>query len=85
MGNLTAGGNGKNMMVIWLVEQLKTPGFKPAEFVSWLWREIRPYQLYYCRQKHAMTVAGDEPVLIYHRTGVPVAVAPSRGDAVRRY
>lgn len=27
--------------------------------------------------------AGDEPVLIYQRTGAPVAVSPMRSDAVK--
>ena len=82
VGNLTAGGNGKTPVVIWLVEQLKAQGFKPAVVSRGDGGKSDQYPLLLSPETQP-AVAGDEPVLIYHRTGVPVAVAPSRSDAVK--
>ena len=79
VGNLTAGER-KTPVVIWLVEQLQTR-HPPRRGVARL------------RQSGALSTApvaghddrrgGDEPVLIYQRTGAPVAVSPVRSDAVQ--
>ena len=82
VGNLTAGGNGKTPVVIWLVEQLQQQGItvgvvsrgyggKAASYPFVLSAETLPAE------------AGDEPVLIYQRTGASVAVAPKRSAAVQ--
>lgn len=82
VGNLTAGGNGKTPVVIWLVEQLKQQGFKPAVVSRGYGGKSDHYPLLLSPQI-TPAMAGDEPVLIYHRTGVPVAVAPVRREAVK--
>ncbi|MGM3191282.1 tetraacyldisaccharide 4'-kinase [Dickeya dadantii subsp. dieffenbachiae] len=81
VGNLTAGGNGKTPVVIWLVEQLQQQGYRVGVVSRGYGGKTDRYPL---RVTDEVTTAqaGDEPVLIYQRTGVPVAVAPKRRDAV---
>ncbi|GAA0488064.1 tetraacyldisaccharide 4'-kinase [Tatumella punctata] len=81
VGNLTAGGNGKTPVVIWLVEQLLARGLRPAVVSRGYGGKADRYPLL-LNDKTTTGEAGDEPVLIYQRTGVPVAVAPVRADAV---
>lgn len=82
VGNLTAGGNGKTPVVIWLVEQLILQGFKPGIVSRGYGGKSDHYPLLLTSET-TPAMAGDEPVLIYHRTGAPVAVAPVRRDAVK--
>ncbi|QAV24219.1 tetraacyldisaccharide 4'-kinase [Proteus hauseri] len=82
VGNLTAGGNGKTPVVIWLVEQLIQQGFKAGVVSRGYGGKSDHYPLLLSSET-TPAMAGDEPVLIYHRTGVPVAVAPVRRDAVK--
>lgn len=82
VGNLTAGGNGKTPVVIWLVEQLIQQGFKPGVVSRGYGGKSDHYPLLLTSET-TPAMAGDEPVLIYHRTGAPVAVAPNRRDAVK--
>ena len=82
VGNLTAGGNGKTPVVIWLVEQLQRRGLR----VGVVSRGYGGRAAHYPLLLDAATTtaeAGDEPVLIYQRTGAPVAVSPVRSDAVK--
>ena len=81
VGNLTAGGNGKTPVVIWLVEQLQQRGLKPAVVSRGYGGKAPHYPLLLDAQTQAQQ-AGDEPVLIHQRTGAPVAVAPKRGEAI---
>lgn len=82
VGNLTAGGNGKTPVVIWLVEQLIQQGFKPGVVSRGYGGKSDHYPLLLTSET-LPSMAGDEPVLIHHRTGAPVAVAPNRRDAVK--
>ncbi|WP_256382942.1 tetraacyldisaccharide 4'-kinase [Photobacterium toruni] len=82
VGNITAGGNGKTPVVVWLVEQLLAQGLKPG-VVSRGYGGKAPYYPYFVESDTNTDIAGDEPVLIRRRTGVPVAVAPVRSDAVK--
>ncbi|MFD2179688.1 tetraacyldisaccharide 4'-kinase [Veronia pacifica] len=82
VGNITVGGNGKTPVVVWLVEQLKAKGLKPG-VVSRGYGGKAPHYPYVLEQSSTAEEAGDEPVLIARRTGVPVAVSPVRGDAVK--
>ncbi|WNN49801.1 tetraacyldisaccharide 4'-kinase [Siccibacter colletis] len=82
VGNLTAGGNGKTPVVIWLVEQLQQRGIRPAVVSRGYGGKAAHYPLI-LKPDTTTAEAGDEPVLIYQRTGAPVAVSPKRAEAVQ--
>lgn len=81
VGNLTAGGNGKTPVVIWLVEQLQQRGIRVGVVSRGYGGKAKRYPLLLTSDT-ATDQAGDEPVLIYQRTGAPVAVSPVRSNAV---
>lgn len=82
VGNLTAGGNGKTPMVIWLVEQLQRRGYRVGVVSRGYGGKSAVYPLVLNNQTTTQQ-AGDEPVLIYQRTGAQVAIAPKRAEAVQ--
>lgn len=82
VGNLTAGGNGKTPVVIWLVEQLRQRGVRVGVVSRGYGGKAERYPLV-LDQQTTTEQAGDEPVLIYQRTGAPVAVSPERSEAVK--
>ncbi|MEH0885874.1 tetraacyldisaccharide 4'-kinase [Enterobacter sp. UNJFSC 003] len=82
VGNLTAGGNGKTPVVIWLVEELQKRGLRPGVVSRGYGGKAAKYPLLLTAET-TTAEAGDEPVLIYQRTGAPVAVSPVRSDAVK--
>jgi tetraacyldisaccharide 4'-kinase len=82
VGNLVVGGAGKTPIVIALVQALKAAGRQPGVISRGHGR----------RETHGTAVAsvtstsaardvGDEPLLIHHRTGVPVFVGRRRAEA----
>ncbi|WP_395479902.1 tetraacyldisaccharide 4'-kinase [Candidatus Curculioniphilus buchneri] len=81
VGNLTVGGNGKTPLVLWLVKILQQRGWR----VGVVSRGYGGYSSYYPLLLNACINSdqcGDEPLLIWRRTGVPVAVSPRRTEAV---
>lgn len=82
VGNLTAGGNGKTPMVIWLVEHLQQRGYRVGVVSRGYGGKSAVYPTV-LNQNTSTREAGDEPVLIYQRTGAPVAIAPKRAEAVQ--
>lgn len=82
VGNLTAGGNGKTPVAIWLVEQLQQHGIKAGVVSRGYGGKAAHYPLLLTSDT-TPDEAGDEPVLIFQRTGAPVAVSPSRSDAIQ--
>lgn len=82
VGNLTAGGNGKTPVVIWLVEQLTRRGIRVGVVSRGYGGKAERYPLLLTPQT-TTAEAGDEPVLIFQRTGAPVAVSPVRSEAVK--
>ena len=82
VGNITVGGTGKTPMILWLIDycqrqQLKVGvisrgyGAKPAQY-PWL-----------VQASDSPAAAGDEPLLIVQRSGVPMAIDPDRSAAAR--
>ncbi|MBJ3815261.1 tetraacyldisaccharide 4'-kinase [Shimwellia pseudoproteus] len=82
VGNLTAGGNGKTPVVIWLVEQLTARGIRVGVVSRGYGGKAGHYPLLLSAGT-TTAEAGDEPVLIYQRTGAAVAVSPRRAEAVQ--
>ncbi|URJ24885.1 tetraacyldisaccharide 4'-kinase [Candidatus Blochmannia ocreatus (nom. nud.)] len=81
IGNLTIGGNGKTPMVLWLVEQLKIRGWRVGVISRGYKGKSNNYPIVIDVNSHA-DECGDEPILLWKRTGVSVAVSPKRVDAV---
>jgi tetraacyldisaccharide 4'-kinase len=82
VGNLTAGGNGKTPMVIWLVERLQQRGYRVGVVSRGYGGKAEAYPLL-LNASTTTRQAGDEPVLIYQRTAAPVAISPNRAEAVQ--
>lgn len=81
IGNLTIGGNGKTPMVLWLIKQLQNRGWKVGVISRGYKGRSSRYPLIINDTSHSIE-CGDEPILIWKRTGVLVAVSPKRVDAV---
>jgi len=77
VGNIGVGGNGKTPVVIHLVEQAKKLGFNPGVISRGYGGTAAVYP--YLLDEHSTPEeAGDEPVLIAKRCGVPVVVGADR-------
>lgn len=81
IGNLTIGGNGKTPMVLWLIEQLQNRGWKVGVVSRGYKGKAKKYPIIINNSSNSQE-CGDEPMLIWRRTGVAVAVSPHRPDAV---
>lgn len=80
VGNLTVGGVGKTPLVIALVEALQKKGWRVGVISRGYGGQLKQFP-------HTVTLddnpqqTGDEPWLIFKRTGCPVVIAPNRVDA----
>ncbi|OZA30660.1 MAG: tetraacyldisaccharide 4'-kinase [Hydrogenophilales bacterium 17-61-9] len=81
VGNITAGGSGKTPLVIWLVNWLRSQGYRPGVVSRGYGGsargcvEVRPDSL--------AAEVGDEPLLIRAKTSAPVVVGRDRVAAAR--
>lgn len=76
VGNIFVGGTGKTPFVIWLVEQLQARGWRPGVISRGYGAQHDQVTEVHADSDHR--VAGDEPLLIMQRTGVPVVVGRRR-------
>lgn len=81
VGNIAVGGTGKTPVTLALIECLQALGARPG-VLSRGYGGSGPFPLLLSSETSAHQ-AGDEPVLMAQRTGVPVCVAPSRVQAGR--
>ena len=81
VGNITVGGTGKTPVVIFLVNELKQKGLKPAVISRGYGTDIESSQL--VNDELDFRIVGDEPKLIQVRTGVPVAVGRNRQASIK--
>jgi tetraacyldisaccharide 4'-kinase len=81
VGNVVVGGAGKTPCTIALVNHLLTQGWHPGVVSRGHGRHARGVT--HVRADTPASEAGDEPLLIHRRTGVPVCVAARRVDAAR--
>lgn len=82
VGNISLGGTGKTPFVIWLVERLRAWGYRPGVIARGYGGRGSRYPLAVSGDSDPEE-AGDEPVLIAWRTGVPVMVDPDRVRAAQ--
>ena len=79
VGNINVGGSGKTPAVIWLGNQLKQRGYKPAVISRGYGGNAT--QATSVTPASLPSIVGDEPVLIASRCGCPVWVGANRVDA----
>lgn len=82
VGNLTVGGNGKTPLVIWLIEQLQQQGLRVGVVSRGYGSLAKKFPLH-IDASTTPEQGGDEPVLIFQRTGAPVVISPNRVEAVK--
>lgn len=82
VGNIAVGGTGKTPFVIWLIERLRSWGFRPG-IVSRGYGGRAPAYPYPVTSDSDPSHSGDEPLLLARRCACPVVVAPDRVAAAR--
>ena len=82
VGNISVGGNGKTPFVIWLCDELIKQGYHPAVISRGYGGKSDRYPLLISKDTTGGE-AGDEPILIYKRLGIPVVVDPKRVNAIK--
>ncbi len=82
VGNITVGGTGKTPLVIWLVEFLRSQGFKPGVISRGYGGQAKNWPLFVTPDSDPAKV-GDEPVLIASHCACPMAVGPDRTEVAR--
>jgi tetraacyldisaccharide 4'-kinase len=82
VGNITVGGTGKTPMILSLIAHCQARGLKVG-VVSRGYGATPPQLPWRVRAEQAASEAGDEPLLIVQRTGVPLMIDPDRSRAVR--
>lgn len=82
VGNITVGGTGKTPLILWMIEHCRQRGLRVG-VVSRGYGAKPPSLPWRVRAEQSAEEAGDEPLLIVQRTGVPLMIDPDRGRAVR--
>jgi tetraacyldisaccharide 4'-kinase len=80
VGNITAGGTGKTPTALWLVQELRSRGFRPG-IVSRGYGGSQSGTSMRVEADSDASIAGDEPVLLARRGRCPVVVDPDRARA----
>ncbi len=81
VGNITVGGTGKTPLILWLIEHCRSRGLRVG-VVSRGYGAKPPQLPWRVRADQAAGIAGDEPLLIVQRSGVPLMIDPERSRAV---
>ena len=81
VGNITVGGTGKTPLVIYLVEELSRQGYQVG-VISRGYGGKPPVTPMLVSSSSSPAECGDEPVLIWRRTGAPVAIGPDRTASI---
>ncbi|WP_394561862.1 tetraacyldisaccharide 4'-kinase [Aquipseudomonas alcaligenes] len=82
VGNVTVGGTGKTPMILWLIEHCRARGLRVG-VVSRGYGATPPQLPWRVRADDPAGQAGDEPLLIVQRSGVPLVIDPQRARAVQ--
>lgn len=82
VGNITVGGTGKTPLILFLIEHCRARGLKVG-VVSRGYGAKPPRLPWRVHAEQLAGEAGDEPLLIVQRSGVPLMIDPDRSRAVR--
>ena len=82
-GNITVGGTGKTPLVLWLVDHLRSKGFRPGVVARGYGGNSQEWPRRVKADSDPREV-GDEPVLLARRAGCPCWVGPDRAAAALR-
>jgi tetraacyldisaccharide 4'-kinase len=77
VGNISVGGTGKTPLVLWLVQWLRSRGYRPGILTRGYGGSARDWPRQVTPESDPMEV-GDEPVLLARRGGCPVVAGPDR-------
>lgn len=83
VGNITVGGTGKTPLILWLIEQCQAQGLRVG-VVSRGYGARPAHFPWTVSATDSAEQAGDEPLLIVQRSGVPLVIAPERAQAVQQ-
>ncbi len=81
VGNVVAGGGGKTPLIIALVLELQKRGFRPGVATRGFGGKFSG--VLHLHSETSWRRCGDEPLLIFRRTGAPVCAAKNRVAAAR--
>nr|WP_180202700.1 tetraacyldisaccharide 4'-kinase [Pseudomonas sp. SbOxS1]NYU02205.1 tetraacyldisaccharide 4'-kinase [Pseudomonas sp. SbOxS1] len=82
VGNITVGGTGKTPLILWMIQHCQRSGLRVG--VVSRGYGAKPAQLpWRVEADQSADIAGDEPLLIVQRTGVPLMIDPDRSRAVK--
>ena len=82
VGNITIGGTGKTPLILWMIDHCRARGLRVG-VVSRGYGAKPPSLPWRVHAQQPAEQAGDEPLLIVNRTGVPLMIDPDRSQAVR--
>jgi tetraacyldisaccharide 4'-kinase len=82
VGNITIGGTGKTPLILWMIDHCRARGLRVG-VVSRGYGATPPSLPWRVLPQQSAEHAGDEPLLIVNRTGVPMMIDPDRSQAVR--
>lgn len=82
VGNITVGGTGKTPLVAGICDYLSARG-KRVVVISRGYGATPPHYPWAVEPEQSAAQAGDEPLLIRRRTGVPVVIDPKRARALQ--
>lgn len=82
VGNITVGGTGKTPMILWLIDHCRQAGLHVG-VISRGYGARPPSFPWLVSGSDTASVAGDEPLLIVQRSGVPLAIDPDRPKAAQ--
>lgn len=81
VGNISVGGTGKTPTIIALVQALNTQGIRVGVVARGYGAALTKGEVAVLNGDSTSAVVGDEPLLIFKRTGCPVAVGAHRAEA----
>jgi len=82
VGNITVGGTGKTPLILWMIEHCRKQGLRVG-VVSRGYGAKPPSLPWRVTAEQSASQAGDEPLLIVQRSGVPMMIDPDRSRAVK--